>query len=97
MSTAYGTPDDEESTAILLWAVELGVTLFDTAEVYGPFTNEELVGRALRPVCDRVVIATKFGYRIEDGKQVGVDSRPEHICSVGVWCTDRLDWLWGVG
>lgn len=99
MSWAYGVPDDAESVATLHRAVELGVTLFDTAEVYGPFTNEELVGRALRPMRDQVVIATKFGFRIADGKQTGVDSRPEHIravveASLRRLQTDRIDLLY---
>src|SRR4029453_14403771 len=69
--------------ALIRAAVERGVTLFDTAEVYGPFTNEELVGRALGPVRDRVVIATKFGFGVNpDGTRYGVDSRPEHIRGV---------------
>ena len=77
-------------------AVDRGVTLFDTAEVYGPFINEELVGEALAPVRDRVVIATKFGFRIEDGKQIGLDSRPSHIREVAEASlrrlrTDRID------
>ena len=63
-------------------AVERGVTLFDTAEAYGPFTNEGLVGEAVAPVRDRVVIATKFGFKLEDGKQTGLDSRPAHIREV---------------
>ncbi|MFO1144419.1 MAG: aldo/keto reductase [Amaricoccus sp.] len=70
--------------ALIREAVDLGVTFFDTAEVYGPFTNEEMVGEALRPVRDRVVIATKFGFRIEGGRQAGVDSRPENIRAVAV-------------
>jgi len=70
----------EESVKLIRQAVELGVTMFDTAEVYGPFTNEDIVGEALRPVRDRVVIATKFGFKIENGKQTGMmDSRPENI------------------
>jgi len=68
-----------ESVALIRQAVERGVTFFDTAEIYGPFTNEEIVGEALKPVRDQVVIATKFGFRIENGKSVGFDSRPEHI------------------
>src|SRR3989440_7283715 len=68
---------------IIRAAVERGVTLFDTAEAYGPFTNEELVGEALAPVRDRVVIATKFGFGINpDGTRYGLDSRPEHIRQV---------------
>jgi len=70
-----------ESVTLIRQAVDRGVTIFDTAEVYGPFTNEEIVGEALKPVRDRVVIATKFGFAIdpETGKQNGMDSRPEHI------------------
>jgi aryl-alcohol dehydrogenase-like predicted oxidoreductase len=68
-----------ESVALIRQAVERGVTFFDTAEIYGPFTNEEIVGEALKPVRDQVVIATKFGFRFENGKQSGFDSRPEHI------------------
>ncbi|MBV8175192.1 MAG: aldo/keto reductase [Verrucomicrobia bacterium] len=74
----------EESIALIRQAVELGVTFFDTAEIYGPFTNEEIVGEALKPVRDQVVIATKFGFAIDPktGKQTGMDSRPEHIREV---------------
>src|SRR5271165_5130161 len=74
----------EESIALIRQAVDLGVTFFDTAEVYGPFTNEEIVGEALKPVRDQVVIATKFGFAIDPktGKQTGMDSRPEHIREV---------------
>ena len=74
----------EEGIALIRAAVERGVTFFDTAEVYGPFTNEEMVGEALKPVRDRVVIATKFGFNIdpETKKQAGLDSRPEHIREV---------------
>src|SRR6202000_531299 len=81
MSQSYGPADEGESVATLHRAIELGCTFLDTAEVYGPFTNEELLGRALRGRGGEVVIATKFGFRIEDGKQVGTDrdSRPEHI------------------
>jgi aryl-alcohol dehydrogenase-like predicted oxidoreductase len=71
-------------------AVEQGVTFFDTAEVYGPHTNEELVGEALAPVRERVVIATKFGFKFEDGKQTGVDSRPSHIREVAEASLRRL-------
>jgi aryl-alcohol dehydrogenase-like predicted oxidoreductase len=92
MSASYGPPKDKrEMTALLRAAVERGVTLFDTAEAYGPFTNEELVGEALAPVRDRVVIATKFGFKIEqDGRQTGVDSRPEHIRQVAEASLKRL-------
>jgi aryl-alcohol dehydrogenase-like predicted oxidoreductase len=80
MSYAYGTvPDNKEMIKLILSAVELGITFFDTAEIYGPYTNEELVGEALAPYRDKVVIATKFGFDIKDGKQAGIDSRPEHI------------------
>ena len=81
MSQSYGpNPGDRaEMIGVLRGAVERGVTLVDTAEVYGPYVNEELVGEALAPVRDQVVIATKFGFRFEDGKNVGVSSRPEDI------------------
>ncbi|MFL6248780.1 MAG: aldo/keto reductase [Thermoanaerobaculia bacterium] len=79
MSQSYGPADEQESIATIHRAIDLGVTLFDTAEVYGPFTNEELLGRALRGKRDRVVIATKFGWNIEDGKVNGITSRPERI------------------
>jgi aryl-alcohol dehydrogenase-like predicted oxidoreductase len=82
MSHAYGSAeerDERESIATIHRALELGVTFFDTAEVYGPFTNEELVARALKGRRDRVVLATKFGFKIEHGTMAGVDSRPEHI------------------
>ena len=74
----------EESIALIRQAVDLGVTFFDTAEVYGPFTNEEIVGEARKPVRNQVVIATKFGFAIDPktGKQTGMDSRPEHIREV---------------
>jgi hypothetical protein len=82
MSFGYGPPKDkQEMISVIKSAVELGVTFFDTAEVYGPFTNEELVGEALAPVREQVVIATKFGFTLDPntGKQAGLDSRPEHI------------------
>src|SRR5271157_5279184 len=82
LTHAYGPRVDKQAgVALIQMAVERGVTFFDTAEVYGPFTNEEMVGEALAPVRDRVVIATKFGFKIdpETGKQTGMDSRPEHI------------------
>ena len=81
MSQSYGPADESESIATLHRAIELGCTFFDTAEIYGPFTNEELLGRALKGRRDQVVIATKFGFRLEGGKQVGTEraSRPEHI------------------
>ena len=68
-----------DGVSVIRAAIDGGVTFFDTAEAYGPFTNEEVVGEALAPVRDRVVIATKFGFRLENGKQAGLDSRPEHI------------------
>ena len=79
MSQSYGTPDERESVATVHRAIELGCTFFDTAEVYGPFLNEELLGRALRGRRGQVILATKFGFRIEDGKMTGTDSRPPHI------------------
>jgi aryl-alcohol dehydrogenase-like predicted oxidoreductase len=81
MSQSYGpNPGDREAMiAVLRGAVERGVTFFDTAEVYGPYVNEELVGEALAPLRSEVLIATKFGWRIEDGAPVGLDSRPEQI------------------
>ena len=99
MSQSYGpNPGDrEEMVAVLRGAVERGVTFFaDTAEVYGPYVNEELVGEALEPVRDQVVIATKFGWDIRDGRSVGLDSRPEQIhavaeASLGRLRTDRID------
>src|SRR5690242_4256082 len=101
MSYGYGPAGDkQEMIALLRKAVERGVTFFDTAEVYGPFKNEELVGEALAPVRDQVVIATKFGFKIsEKGEQIGVDSRPEHIrevadASLRRLRTDRIDLLY---
>src|SRR3989442_3589601 len=81
MSFGYGPPKDkQEMVSVIRSAVELGVTFFDTAEVYGPFTNEELVGEALAPVREQVVIATKFGFEFDsDGQQRGLNSRSEHI------------------
>ncbi|HEY6066364.1 MAG TPA: aldo/keto reductase, partial [Thermoanaerobaculia bacterium] len=79
MSQSYGEADETESIKTVHRALDLGVTFFDTAEVYGPFVNEELVGVALAARRHDVVIATKFGFKIVDGKQSGIDSRPEHI------------------
>ena len=91
MSFAYGiAPDTKEMVSLLHAAVERGITFFDTAEVYGPFANEELLGEAFAPIRDKVVIATKFGFRIEDGKNVGTDSRPEHIRAVAEASLKRL-------
>lgn len=101
MSYGYGQPADTRAMiALIRTAVELGVTFFDTAEVYGPFTNERLVGEALAPLRDQVVIATKFGFGITDGKQDGsLNSRPDHIRqvvdeSLGRLRTDYIDLLY---
>ena len=92
MSSGYGPPKDkQEMISLLRAAVELGVTFFDTAEIYGPFINEELVGEALAPMRERVVIATKFGFKIgPKGEQLGLDSRPEHIKEVAEASLKRL-------
>ncbi len=103
MSHAYGQPDDTESIATIHRAIEIGCTLFDTAESYGPFVNEELVGRALKGRRDGVTIATKFGFVINEGRSVGADSgadsRREHIrgvveASLKRLQTDRIDLLY---
>src|SRR5580692_1207931 len=98
MSFSYGPPKDkQEMIALIRSAVDLGVTFFDTAEVYGPFINEELVGEALEPVRSKVVIATKFGFQFDENrKQTGLNSRPEHIKEVAEASlkrlrTDRID------
>jgi aryl-alcohol dehydrogenase-like predicted oxidoreductase len=93
LSFGYGPPVDEQAgIALIRAAVDLGVTFFDTAEVYGAFTNEVLVGKALAPVRDRVVIATKFGFHIDiNGKQAGLNSRPEHIREVAEASLKRLN------
>jgi aryl-alcohol dehydrogenase-like predicted oxidoreductase len=93
MSFGYGPPKDkEEMIALLHAAVERGVTFFDTAEVYGPFTNEELVGEGLAPFREQVVIATKFGFKLDpkSGRSIGVNSRPEHIKEVAEASLKRL-------
>ncbi len=91
LNHGYGPgPGRKEAVALIRDAVELGVTLFDTAEVYGPYTNEEIVGEALRPVRQRVVIATKFGIHIVDGRNAGTDSRPEQIRRVADASLRRL-------
>src|SRR5213079_2765038 len=91
MTFAYGPPGDkQEMISLIRSAVERGVTFFDTAEVYGPYTNEELVGEALAPFRHQVKIATKFGFKIENGKQAGLDSRPEHIKEVAEASLKRL-------
>src|SRR5438132_9606548 len=102
MSQSYGTAeerDEHESIATIHRAIELGVTFFDTAEVYGPYTNEELLARALKGRRDRVTIATKFGFKIENGAMSGLNSRPEHIReavdgSLRRLATDRIDLLY---
>src|SRR5512137_2334614 len=92
MSYSYGPASDKrEMISLLSTAVERGVTFFDTAEAYGPFANEELVGEALAPFREQVVIATKFGFKFgPDGKQVGVDSSPKHIREVAGASLKRL-------
>lgn len=92
MSQSYGANpgDRDDMIAVLRSAVDAGVTFFDTAEVYGPYVNEELVGEALEPIRDRVVIATKFGWDIRDGKSAGLNSRPEQIRRVAEESLRRL-------
>src|SRR5213593_897380 len=92
MSFSYGPPKDkQEMTSLLHAAADRGVTFFDTAEVYGPFVNEELVGEALAPFRGQVVIATKFGFAFDaDGRQAGLDSRPEQIKQVADASLRRL-------
>jgi aryl-alcohol dehydrogenase-like predicted oxidoreductase len=93
MSFGFGpAKDKQEMISVIRGAVERGVTFFDTAEVYGPFTNEELVGEALAPVREKVVIATKFGFKFDPAtnKQIGLDSRPEHIKEVAEASLKRL-------
>jgi aryl-alcohol dehydrogenase-like predicted oxidoreductase len=92
MSFGYGPPKDkQEMISVIRAAVELGVTFFDTAEVYGPFLNEELVGEALAPIRAQVAIATKFGFQFDaNGKQAGLNSRPEHIKEVATASLQRL-------
>jgi aryl-alcohol dehydrogenase-like predicted oxidoreductase len=93
MSFGYGPPKDKhEMISLIHAAVERGVTFFDTAEVYGPFTNEELVGESLAPFREQVVIATKFGFKLDPktGRSIGVDSRPEHIKEVAEASLKRL-------
>jgi len=92
MSSGYGpAADKQEMISLIRTAVERGITFFDTAEVYGPFTNEELVGEALAPFRSQVVIATKFGFKLgPNGEQLGTDSRPEHIKVVAEASLKRL-------
>jgi len=92
LSFGYGQAvDKQDGISLIRSAVERGVTFFDTAEAYGPFTNEELVGDALSPFRDEVVIATKFGFKFDaNGKQAGLDSRPEHLKQVADASLKRL-------
>ena len=91
MSSGYGPAGDKQKMIeVIRGAVARGVTLFDTAEVYGPFTNEELLGEALAPFRGQVVIASKFGFKIIDGKEAGLDSRPAHIKEVAEASLQRL-------
>jgi aryl-alcohol dehydrogenase-like predicted oxidoreductase len=99
MSQSYGPADEAESLATIHRALDLGVTFFDTAEAYGPFKNEELLGRALAGRRESVVIATKFGWKFENGRMAGLDSRPEHVREVVEGSlrrlkTDRIDILY---
>ncbi len=96
MSWSYGVADEQESIATIHRAIDLGIDFFDTAEVYGPYKNEELLGKALKGRREKVIIATKFGWHIEDGKIAGTDSRPEHVkevaeASLRRLCTDTID------
>ena len=92
ISFGYGPAiDRQEGVSLIRAAVERGVTFFDTAEAYGPFTNEALVGEALASMRDHVVIATKFGFKVEGGKQSGLDSRPAHIKEVAEASLKRLE------
>lgn len=99
MSQSYGPADEAQSIATLHRAIELGCTFLDTAEVYGPFTNEDLLGRALAGKRDKITLATKFGFDIKDGKNIGTNSRPEHIrnvveASLKRLKTDHIDLLY---
>src|SRR5687767_10192882 len=91
LNFGYGPATEKEAAINLIRkAFELGITFFDTAEVYGPFTNEEMLGEAVAPFRNEVVLATKFGFKIEDGKTTGVDSRPETIKAVAEASLTRL-------
>lgn len=104
MAEMYGPIDEAEAIATIHRALEIGVNFFDTAEVYGPYVNERLLGRALEGRRERAIVATKFGFRIEDGKMAGLDSRPENVCRaidgslarlgidhIDLWYQHRLD------
>jgi aryl-alcohol dehydrogenase-like predicted oxidoreductase len=90
MSQSYGDADEAESVATIHRALDLGVTFFDTAEAYGPFVNELLLGRVLKGRRTQVAVATKFGFRLDDDKMVGLDSRPEHVKEVAEASLRRL-------
>lgn len=99
MSQSYGPADEAQSIATLHRAIELGCTFLDTAEIYGPFTNEDLLGRALAGKRDKITLATKFGFDIKDGKNIGTNSRPAHIrnvveASLKRLKTDHIDLLY---
>jgi aryl-alcohol dehydrogenase-like predicted oxidoreductase len=99
MSQSYGPADETQSIATLHRAIELGCNFLDTAEVYGPFTNEDLLGRALAGKRDKITLATKFGFDIKDGKNIGTNSRPDHIrevveASLKRLRTDHIDLLY---
>jgi aryl-alcohol dehydrogenase-like predicted oxidoreductase len=100
LSHAYGSAvDEQDGIALIRAAVDLGITFFDTAQGYGPFSNEELVGKALAPVREQVVIATKFGFSFDGSSSTGLDSRPEHIKaavedSLRRLCVESIDLLY---
>jgi aryl-alcohol dehydrogenase-like predicted oxidoreductase len=91
MSSYYGTPNDPESIATIHRALDMGMNFFDTAEMYGPYTNEELLGRALKDCRNKAIVATKFGFDLQDGKVVGLNSHPTHIRKVVEASLKRLN------